>query len=255
MKKLIVFLVGMSFSLLLAAQQDSVRAGVYAWQIPGKKISSAAKSIILFEGKTRDLAWLQMNGVSLTTTELFEYIEVPLDEEHLYIVKKGVLSIDLHDSLRRLAPGSIALLLPGEHFSIRNSYDELCEYYVMKYRSTKFAGATPENTKSFIRDWKRIEFHPHDKGGIRNYFETGTAMTERMEMHVTTLNGGLKSHDPHTHRAAEIVLMIDGDTEMQIGQQFYNGTAGAVYYLSSEILHAIRNTGEKPAMYFAFQFE
>ncbi len=74
-------------------------------------------------------------------------------------------------------------------------------------------------------------------------------------MHVTTLKEGVRSHDPHTHRAEEIVLMIAGNTEMQIGEKFYKGTTGDFYYLGSNVLHAIKNVDTKPCMYFAFQFE
>ena len=58
-----------------------------------------------------------------------------------------------------------------------------------------------------------------------------------------------------SHGAAEIVLMISGDTEMEIGNQFYKAYDGDVYFLESEIPHAIENLDENQAMYFAFQWE
>lgn len=57
------------------------------------------------------------------------------------------------------------------------------------------------------------------------------------------------------HRAEEIVLVIDGETEMQIGEKFYTASTGGFYYLGSNVLHAIKTTGTKPATYFAIQFE
>jgi (S)-ureidoglycine aminohydrolase len=69
------------------------------------------------------------------------------------------------------------------------------------------------------------------------------------------LKEGLKSHDPHTHRAEEIVLVIDGQTEMELGSKLYKGTVGDIYYLGSNISHAIRNDGKGLCSYFAFQFE
>jgi len=108
---------------------------------------------------------------------------------------------------------------------------------------------------SFVKDWNKIEFKPHDKGGIRHYFERPTAMCKRLEMHVTTLKEGIKSHEPHQHRAEEIVLIIDNKTEMQIADKFYKGGSGDMYYLGSNVSHAIRNDGKGTCMYFAFQFE
>ncbi len=242
---------------MLTAQQDSVKAGVYEWQSPIKEVQDNIRSAVLFEGSTRDMEWLQMNAMALSASAKANKLHVPINEEHLYIVKKGLLTIELNDSVYTLTPGSIALLLPEEQFSIQAENRGACEYYVMKYRSREPIDLHKGKVSggSFIKDWNKISFSPHDKGGIRRYFERPTAMMKRMEMHVSTLNAGLKSHDPHAHRAAEIVLMIEGDTEMQIGEGVYKGKPGSVYYLSSNILHAIRNIGAAPATYFAFQFE
>ena len=100
----------------------------------------------------------------------------------------------------------------------------------------------------------KIPFKPHDKGGIRNYFDLSTAMSKRFEMHATTLKEGLKSHEPHTHTAEEIVLITHNKTEMQIGDKFYKGETGDIYYLGSNVPHAIQNNGKGECTYFAFQF-
>ena len=49
--------------------------------------------------------------------------------------------------------------------------------------------------------------------------------------------------------------MMDGTTEMEIGGKIYQGEVGDIYFLGSDIHHAIRNTGNKPCMYLAFQWE
>ena len=182
---------------------------------------------------------------------------VPATEEQLYIIKKGTLTVGINDSVYTLVRGSIVLLLPGQNFSIQNENAAPCDYYVMKYRSRNPMDLERGKTSggSFIKDWNNIIFKPNDKGGTRNYFQRPTAMAKRLDMHVTTLKAGLKSHEPHTHRAAEMVVMIDGRTEMQIGQKFYKGNEGDVYYLASNVLHGIRNIGSEPCTYFAIQFE
>ena len=108
---------------------------------------------------------------------------------------------------------------------------------------------------SQIIDYVKIEFTPHDKGGIRRYFDRKSAMSERLEMHATTLNPGITSHEPHTHVPAEIVIMITGNTEMIIGDGLFKGEAGDIYFLGSNIPHGIRNIGDEQCMYLAFQFE
>ena len=108
---------------------------------------------------------------------------------------------------------------------------------------------------SAVLDWKKVAFRSHDKGGRRNFFDRPTAMCARFEMHVTTLNVGLQSHDPHTHAPEEIILVTAGETKMQIADKFFPGTPGSIYYAGTKVPHAIENTGKAPCTYFAFQFE
>lgn len=73
-------------------------------------------------------------------------------------------------------------------------------------------------------------------------------------MHITNLNPGIKSHEPHIHRAAEFIIMIEGETEMEIGNKLYKAKKGGVYFAPAYVPHAIRNTGDKQCQYFAFQW-
>lgn len=184
-------------------------------------------------------------------------MKVPDDEEHLLIVKAGTLIISLKDSVWKIGGGSIALLMPGEKYLLRNAGTESCTYYLMKYRSKLPVDIArgKESGGSFVKDWNKIVFKPHDRGGVRSYFEKATAMSKRFEMHVTTLNPGLRSHAPHTHNAEEIILIIENKNEMQIDDKFYKGGTGDIYYIGSNVLHGIRNDDTGTCSYFAFQFE
>ncbi len=256
MKK-IFFLILYLAPLSLVAQKDSLVSSVYNWKQPVSNNHKQKTSVVLFDGSTYDMKWLQMNADELTSSAAAKKMMVPVTEEQLYIIKKGELTVGINDSVFTLVHGSIILLLPGQNFSIQNKAAAPCDYYVMKYRSKSPADLERGKTNggSFIKDWNNIIFKPNDKGGTRNYFQRPTAMTKRLDMHVTTLKPGLKSHEPHTHRAAEMVIMIDGHTEMQIGQKFYKGNEGDIYYLAANVLHGIRNIGAKPCTYFAIQFE
>jgi len=231
-------------------------SGVFDWKKPTRHIDKNRKSSVLFEGSTQHMEWLQMNAELLGTSSKKIKITAPQNEEHLYIIKNGTLHVSMNDSSASLIPGSMILLLPGDDLFIQNSSGNSCEYYVMKYRSK--AGLEKghvESGGSFMKDWNRIEFKPHDKGGVRKYFETSTAMCKRLEMHVTTLNAGLKSHDPHMHVAEEIILTMEGRTEMQIDKNLYRGKEGSIFFVNSGLLHGIRNEGTTRCTYFAFQFE
>jgi (S)-ureidoglycine aminohydrolase len=242
---------------LFASHYGPVTPGVYDWKQPVKNTGANIRSSVLFEGTAFEMEWLQMSANALSASKKETKIILPQTEEYLYIVKKGTLDVRLKDSSSSLVPGSVLVLMPGENLSIQNKQSGPCEYFVMKYRSQ----VSIDNNRgdqaggSFVKDWNKIEFKPHDRGGVRTFFERPTAMLKRMEMHVTTLNAGLKSHDPHTHLAKEIIVMMQGNTEMQIGEKIFKGKEGSVYFMESNVLHGIRNEGTTPCTYFAIQFE
>ncbi|NJB69847.1 enterochelin esterase-like enzyme/quercetin dioxygenase-like cupin family protein [Saonia flava] len=175
-------------------------------------------------------------------------------KEQILIVKEGDLKVNVNGISKTVGPNSVMLVLPGDTGEIEILSDK-ASYYQMTYSSDDMDLARGKEEGSAIYNFEEIEFKEHDKGGIRNYFHRKTTMCPYYEMHVTNLNGGIKSHEPHTHGAAEIILMIKGETEMEIGNKKYQAKAGDVYYASSNIPHAIRNLGDEQSMYFAFQWD
>ena len=238
------------------SQKDSVLSGVYKWIEPAIARQNKISSTVLLVGKVHDFEWMQLTANHLNPSPVRIKQTVPKNQEHLIIIKTGILNVKLGDSTFALTPGSVAVLMPGEKIFLNST--QPCSFYIMKYRSkaTKDLERSKKNGGSFVKLWNAIPFKPNNNGGgRRDFFEHGTAMQKRFEMHVTTLKEGLRSHDPHTHRAEEIVLMVEGNTEMQIGDKFLKGATGDFYYLGSNVLHAIKNIDTKPCTYFAFQFE
>jgi (S)-ureidoglycine aminohydrolase len=236
------------------SQLPAIASKRYSWITPTDSQANLMSSII-FEGAAHDMEFLQMSANAVASKESIA-MQVPDNEEHLLLMKTGTIKIKIKDRIQSIGPGSIALLMPGENYEIQETGAGPGTFYLMKYRSKKPVNKTAATKEvSFIKDWNEVVFKPHDRGGIRNFFEETTPMSKRFEMHVTTLKEGIKSHEPHTHRAEEIVLIIENKTEMQIGDQFYKGGSGDIYYLGSNVPHAIQNIGTGTCTYFAFQFE
>ena len=251
MKNLVTILFLLPFASI--AQKDSIASGAYNWQQPAP-IKNTITSISLVQGMAHDFEWMQLSANSLAGTKELKQ-SMPADQEQLLIVRSGSITIHFKDSSFILTPNSIAVLMPGEKYSLRNASKERCDFYSMRYRKASSEMKMPAG-KSFVKIWENIPFKPNNiGGGRRDFFEQSTAMQKRFEIHVSTLKEGMRSHDPHTHRAEEIVLLIEGDTEMQVGDQFKKVNAGGFYYLGSNVLHAIKNIGTKPSTYFAIQFE
>ncbi len=253
MKKLFTIILYL-LPVTLLAQEDSVAGGVYQYQKPAA-IKNKISLAVIFKGSTTDLAEVQMNSDIITSGKKISLQHA--SKECLLIIKSGTVLLSIKDSSWLLNKGSIALVMPDESFLLQCASSEPCEFYIMTYKSK-----LPLNMQrglnaggSVVIKWDDVVFSPHDKGGIRRFLDRPTAMLEKLEMHASTLKEGLKSHDPHTHRAAEIILMLNGNTEMQIGNNFYKANAGDMYYAPSNVLHAIRNIGKGDCVYLAFQFQ
>ncbi len=257
MKVVTVFIIALFSTSALMAQEGQVQSAIYRWNESEVHQEETREVRSFLEGSTTDLEKLEIHATTLAPNEAPHPSHTHEAEEELIIIKEGSLKVTIEGKTAVLGAGSIALIMPGDEHGLENAGNTQASYYIMKYRSKLPINPTRGKAAggSFTVNWDELEFKQHDKGGIRRYFDQPTAMYKNFEMHVTTLNEGLKSHDPHTHRAAEIILMMEGDTEMQIGDNFYKGTQGDLYFLASEIPHAIRNRGKGSCTYFAFQFE
>ncbi|MCB0610351.1 MAG: cupin domain-containing protein [Lewinella sp.] len=236
----------------LGTTPPTIDARVFRWNdLPVQKTRDGEKRIVA-DGQTRDFERMLVEAVTLNPGKSTANLATAVNEA-LLIVKTGKVSISINGEKQLLGPGSVALVLPGDENSVENTGTEDATFFVMQYRAREDPGKKSE--PSLMMDWEKVAFRAHDKGGIRNFFNRPTGMCRRLEMHVTTLNAGIKSHEPHIHRAAEMVLMVEGETEMQIGDQFFPGAAGDLFFLASNVPHAIRNTGSKPCVYYAIQLD
>ncbi len=253
MQKLKTLLLLLLLPVTILAQQDSVLSGAYKWKT-AKPIIDKISSSILLEGTVHDFKWMQITSNVIKSAKKFKQ-HVAASYEQLIIVKSGSLKISFNGSSYNLTANSVVILLPGQKYSIKKTGKGAVEFFAMKYTSKKPADKQ-RGGNSFVKIWEDIPFKPNNNGGgRRDFFEQPKPMQKRFEMHVTTLKEGLKSHEPHTHRAEEIVWMLEGDTEMQLGNGIVKTEVGGFYYLGSNVSHAIKNIGTKPAIYFAFQFE
>jgi (S)-ureidoglycine aminohydrolase len=240
---------------LLQAQQYSLQSKVYQWDINNNGNGAKVQKSILFAGEGGVLAKHAMIGISIPAGKKWEG-KVTANQEKFYIIKTGIADIELNDQKTQFNRGSVVCVLPGDKIQIKNNRNDLLQLYEMSYsagekinieRGVKAGG-------SFITLWDNIKFKPHERGGVRQFFDRPTAMLNRFDIHVTQLNVGFKSHEPHTHVNEEIILMLDGNGEMQIGTDHQKANPGDVVLLGSNILHNITNVGSIPCLYFAIQW-
>lgn len=240
-----------------APKMDTVVAKVYA--LANSKTISSDKSITvqdIFSGSGAVLADHRMRLVTLHKKAVMNYAPNTTVEQ-FFIIKTGPVQVLINESrLTTLDRGSVICVLPGDALRLINSSNDPVEVYEMSYVSK--ANINIERGKnagnSFTMNWKDMVFKPHDKGGVRQLFDRQTAMLNRFDIHVTQLNEGFNSHAPHTHKNEEIILMLEGNAEMQIGDQHQKANPGDVVMLTSNIPHNLTNIGKNACLYFAIQW-
>jgi (S)-ureidoglycine aminohydrolase len=251
---LIVTSLLLSLCFAASAQKGKVMDGVYALSVSEEEAKVGYTRQLLF-GEGRDLAFVHLSASAIPTSTRRK-IQVPKTEEYLLFVTSGTITITLGDSIHTLTKGSLAMIMPGETYSVSNVSGAIAGYHLMKYRSKLPVESDRGRTAggSFVRDWNKLTFKPHERGGVRPYFDRATAMTSNFEVHVTTLNAGLPSHPAHTHPAEEIILVLEGQVEMMIGDKPYKAKAGDALYVTTGVLHGLKNDGAGQCSYFAIQW-
>ena len=235
---------------------QSIDSKVYVWKDAAVVKKPGTEQRKLVEGTATDFRHLEVHTTTLAAHQA-PHPAHKHDDEELIIIREGELTVTIAGKTKTLGPNSIALMMPGDEHGFENKGDVPATYYVMRYESKEPVDLARGQKAggSFWLDWNEVPFQPHDKGGVRRMFDRATAMTKRFEMHVTTLKNGLSSHPPHTHRAAEILIMVNNSAESSVNGKLYPNTLGDLTYLESNVPHNITNTTQKPCTYFAFQFE
>jgi len=255
--KLTITLLSFFISVSVFAQKQPLplSSKVYSLDAAPAVTEDEVTTKFIFTGSGAILDQHTMNAITLFKGKTTTYrSKFPL--ERFFIIKNGPLKVTLRDTIAILDRGSIICVLPGDAVRIENNGPTDAQFYEMTYHSIQ----QPDNDRgnkaggSFMINWKDVLFKPTDKGGTRQFFTRATTMFTRFDIHVTQLNAGFNSHDPHTHKNEEIILMMEGNAEMQIGTDHQKANAGDVVFLGSMVLHNLTNIGKTPCLYFAIQW-
>jgi (S)-ureidoglycine aminohydrolase len=240
---------------ILIAQKSILPSQVYKWNLDFNASADKIQTSTIFTGKGGVLSNHTMKGIMLGAYQKLK-IKKSKEIERFYIVKSGLARINLNQQNTALNRGSVVCVLPGDELEIINALETPLALYEMSSEAKETINIVRGEKAggSFITHWDDITFKPSDKGGVRQFFDRPTATLNRFDIHVTQLNVGFKSHDPHTHVNEEIILMLDGNAEMQIGNDHQKANPGDVVLLGSNILHNLTNVGTSPCLYFAIQW-
>lgn len=232
------------------AQEKPIETAVYT--IPSDHLH---KTIPIFRGAGSVLSKQSLSLHYMKHKKKYRFQTDPSGDELFFIIKEGPVEVILNNTLSLLDKGSVVFVLPGDEVIFINHRKDHAEIYqIQMHANEKNIQRGVQAGASFAMDWNEMVFKPHDKGGVRQLFDRKTVMLNRFDIHITTLHPGFKSHDPHTHVNEEIILMIDGVGEMQLGDKKAKITNGGAAWVESLIPHNITNIAKRPATYFAIQW-
>ncbi len=246
------------------SQDKLIESKIYKWDdlVVTKRPQGEARQIL--EGTTPHFKLCKVHASTLLPKGRMRPEAYRQENEELIIVKEGELTVTIEGKTKVLKAGGIALIMSGDMRENVNMSDKNTTYYVFQYNSVepvdiergKKAGG------SLMLNWNEVEFKAHDKGGRKDFFNRPTSMSKRFEMHTTTLKEGLMSHPAHTHKAGEIIFLINSQGEEKnsqaqetINDVWLDAKVGDIIFLNSNVPHGIRNSGKGTCTYFAFQFE
>ena len=243
-----------------------IESNVYTWKDANIEKTKSGEKRTLVKGEATDFKEWTIYATTLKKKKT-DADQHASDYERMIFVKDGEVNITLNGENKTVGKGSVALILPGDNVTLANaSKTDPVTYYVIKYKSKNPEDRTrgKENNLggSFVMDWNDVKFNSRSNGlgGTRQFFDVKTAMGTRMDLHATLLEPKSSSHAPHNHRAEELILVLDANTDMYMGPEETGGvhkkaTDGDIIWLKSMDWHGITNLADTSASYFAFQFQ
>ena len=256
MKSLLIFIFCLK-TYSSFAQLQPIKSGVFKWDDHKVVQNGDRVGRPIFEGTSPHFDYLEIHATTQAIGASASTAHANEDIEELVIVKEGKMEVMLNGKGNILGPNGVLSLMPQQMHSLKNVGDTPLTYYVIKFRSKEpmnlERGRASGGTLMINSD--STTYQPTSVGGVRSYFDRATTMCERLEMHVTTLDGKVASHEPHSHVESEIILMISGETAQLIDGQEYTAKAGDFYFMESQHIHGIRNISDEPATYFAFKWK
>lgn len=255
MKSLLIILL-QTIAMNAFTQLQPVKSGVFHWNELAVKKDGDREGRKFLEGTTNEFEYFEIHATTQQKGAIPKPPHTQKDIEELIIIKEGVMKCTIGSKTSVLGKGSVLLIPPLQSQSFENIGDGALSYYVLLFRSKKPMNMRRSNEAggALLLNHDSLTYSEKNNRGTRKYFDRPTAMCENYEMHVTYLKDKGSSHTPHQHIDTEIILVIDGETEMTIDGQHYTAGPGDLYIIESGKMHGVGNASEKPCSYFAFKW-
>jgi quercetin dioxygenase-like cupin family protein len=102
--------------------------------------------------------------------------------------------------------------------------------------------------------WDEMHFTDTDVGRRIQLMDEASRTLDQLEIHITPLNPGQSSHDPHRHSNEEVIVLHQGTLRVYVnGETKLIGPGSLMVFLSND-WHSVNNVGDVPATYHVINF-
>ncbi len=98
--------------------------------------------------------------------------------------------------------------------------------------------------------WDKLVVKPTPNGERRDLANNPTPTLAIFECHITTLNPGAASHEPHRHPQEELIIVKEGTLEVHINGKTQVAGTGSTFFYASNDMHRVLNVGKTRATYW-----
>ncbi|MES1217567.1 MAG: cupin domain-containing protein [Bacteroidota bacterium] len=237
-------------------QLQPITSGVFHWSELQVKKDNQRESRKIAEGTTPEFEYFEIHATTQEKGAVPKPAHTQKDIEEVIIIKEGTVKCTIGNKTSVLGKGGVLLIPPQESQTFENIGNGPLTYYVFMFRSKKAINIERSSQAggALLLNYDSLAYTETNNKGTRKYFDRPTAMCENYEMHITYLKDKGPSHNPHQHIDTEMILIIDGDTEMTIDGKTYTAGPGDLYIAESGKMHGISNASAKPCSYFAFKW-
>jgi uncharacterized cupin superfamily protein len=106
-----------------------------------------------------------------------------------------------------------------------------------------------EKLTSAVYDWEKMKPVTVPNGIRRTVFDGPTATLDKLHCHITVLNPGEVSSEPHLHLQEEVIIIREGTVEAYFDGETALAGPGSVIFFKSHAVTRLRNPGKVPAIY------
>ena len=257
MKHSLLILFLMSLTTMDAQNLSEVQAQIIHWDSLDAKTENGRTRRLLVEGTTTHLKYFRVHATTIQPGTAPNPPHPNQDADELIIIKEGKIEFTIGDKKKVVEAGGVAVIMSNEVHGLRNVGDIPATYYVFRYQSKNPTDLERGQKAggSMMLNQADNPLKTNAKGARRDFYNRSTTQCTAFEMHTTALNAGLESHQPHTHKTEEALLITKGTITMVIDCKIYQAKAGDLVILSSNIPHALINTTGAQCEYFAFTWQ